>query len=278
MNTSKQLSMSILGLKGSIGRSIHQEALKLGMAIYDVEWENYEVSSDICFLVFGKPNSRMTHREALTEFEEFSNAINKLSIPENCVIALVSSAGSVYGTSLDQVFDEDSPPNPQSFYGELNLRKEEFFANRFQGNKSVIFRFANVYGPHSKSVVNQMITSIQQNRIFNFLVSPHSRKQYGYVDDYSKLSIRLLEHYLKGNLRFPTVINVAPDESLNLFQIQEVLERVLEMPLRNSELSNYFDTVVVRSKYSNLLEHYSNWISIDIGIGRILNAQDNPLM
>jgi len=248
------------------------------MEIYDVEWENYAVSSDICFLVFGKPNSRMTHREALTEFEGFSNAINKLSIPEHCLIALVSSAGSVYGTSLDQVFDEDSPPNPQSFYGELNLKKEEYFRNRFQGHKNVIFRFANVYGPHSKSVVNQMIMAIQQNRIFNFLVSPHSRKQYGYVDDYSKLSIRILEHFLKRNPNFPTVINVAPDESLNLFEIQDVLERVLEMPLRNSELSSYIDTVVVRSKYSNLLENYSNWISIDVGISRILNAQDNRLM
>jgi UDP-glucose 4-epimerase len=106
-------------------------------------------------------------------------------------IFLASSAGGVYGGSLDELLTEHTPPHPVSDYGKHKLHMEEAlrdWAAMFPNVSCLIGRISSLYGPGQNLQKNQGIVShlsrcLIYRRSVNVYVPLDTRRDYFFVDD-----------------------------------------------------------------------------------------------
>jgi nucleoside-diphosphate-sugar epimerase len=98
---------------------------------------------------------------------------------------------SVYGPSRDsEIFDEESPLNPDSLYAESKCRAEEIVK---EGPAAVILRLAAVYGPHMKGNYARLVKAL--GRGFFVPVGPgNNRRTLVYEQDVADAALLVAEH------------------------------------------------------------------------------------
>ncbi|QTE30237.1 NAD-dependent epimerase/dehydratase family protein [Pengzhenrongella sicca] len=109
-------------------------------------------------------------------------------------VFMASTAGGIYAGSVDPPFDELSPPQPLSAYGEAKLAAEKEFARLAAevGCRVLVGRMSNLYGPgqnlaKSQGLISQLCRSQLLGEPIGVYVSLDTVRDYLFVDDAAAL-------------------------------------------------------------------------------------------
>ncbi|MCX7953720.1 MAG: NAD-dependent epimerase/dehydratase family protein [Bacteroidales bacterium] len=133
------------------------------------------------------------------------------------------SSISVYGSSSDY-FDENSIPNPQSFYGVTKLRGEHHIRRLSSKINTIILRCANVYGYGScmrfDAVINKFLIETLFQKKINIYGDGNQKRTFIYIDYLINLLINILQDNVNSG-----VYNVV-DKVMSINQIAETLKKI----------------------------------------------------
>jgi nucleoside-diphosphate-sugar epimerase len=100
---------------------------------------------------------------------------------------VLCSSCSVYGVMNGAMIDEDTPPDPQSFYGASKLAAEQAMVGygREHGIAAVALRLAWVYGPgrRTPTTLEELVRATLDGRNVEIAVSPTEITHYVHIDD-----------------------------------------------------------------------------------------------
>lgn len=144
-------------------------------------------------------------------------------------VVFVSSAGTVYGPSVDKI-PENADKHPFSPYGITKLCMENYlnyFEKKF-GYRHDIYRVSNVYGPGQDTskglgIINTFLENIVKNGSISIFGDGSITRNYIHIDDvaeYMTLST--------GSLDQPSgVYNLASAETLTINDLVAVMKKVV---------------------------------------------------
>ena len=137
---------------------------------------------------------------------------------------IYTSSSGVYGSSSGAV-DENTIPNPKTFYAISKLRGEEHVRRLFDKIDTYIFRCGNVYG-YSKSmrfdsVINKFVFEANFNRIVTIQGDGKQSRSFIHIDRVSKA----LNNCITGDLPGGTYNLV--ERSIKIFDIVDELKQLL---------------------------------------------------
>ncbi len=136
-------------------------------------------------------------------------------------LVYLSSIG-VYGNSDGELINEDTSPNPRSFYGKSKLRGEEQI-NRLTGNKEfTIIRGGNVYGYNPCMRMDAVMNKLMYDANFKSRVhiTGSGNQKRAFLHIYHLIDI--LTQLIVGQVKYPQLFNLI---SRNL-SINEIVDSI----------------------------------------------------
>lgn len=146
---------------------------------------------------------------------EESNSVKKF---------IYASSSGVYGSS-DGAVDENTPPNPKTFYAISKFRGEEHVRRLMNKIDTYIFRCGNVYG-YSKSmrfdsVINKFVFDANFNKIVTIQGDGRQSRSFIHID----LASKALNNILTSKLPSGTYNLV--ERSIKVFDIVDELKQLI---------------------------------------------------
>ena len=133
-------------------------------------------------------NPRMSMKSPLNDMNV--NVLGTLNVLEMCrnhgtKKIIFASSAAVYGEPKYLPVDEKHPTLPVSIYGASKLVAEKYTEMycRAYGMKYTILRYANVYGPGSRSVISIFIGRILSGKVPVIFGNGNQKRDYVYVND-----------------------------------------------------------------------------------------------
>ncbi|MCI0734898.1 MAG: NAD-dependent epimerase/dehydratase family protein [Beijerinckiaceae bacterium] len=207
--------------------------------------------ADIVYHLVSTTTPATAERDRL--FDLTSNVCGTLALLDICRrqgiprIVFPSSGGTVYGAAPDQVFSEETPPEPISAYGVSKFSIERYLAlfNRQFGMRNVVLRISNPFGPLQYGRKNQGAIGIFARALLKgervtIWGDGSAVRDYIYVDD-------VTEAFLKaGTYRGEhQVFNIGTGVGRSLNRVIAELERIAGLPLnRRYQPPRGFDVAV----------------------------------
>jgi UDP-glucose 4-epimerase len=209
----------------------------------------------------------------LIPFLSFIDNVSTLTIKK---IVFVSSAGTVYGPSLQKV-KEDADKNPFSPYGIIKLTIEHFLNyNKLKnGINFDIYRISNAYGEGQDTskglgIINTFIENIIRKGQVQIYGDGNNVRNYIYIHDVAKL----LSHSINSELSKSNIYNLGSDDTITVNQLIETLKTVIPIEFKVTYLeSRKSDNTIIEIDNSKLLKSISNFkfTSIQQGILQTYN-------
>lgn len=133
----------------------------------------------------------------------------------------MSSGGTVYGNATEPI-REEAKLNPISLYARSKILCEQVI--RSNGLPYLIFRLANPYGGHQttdkkQGVIPILIEKALNHEPFEMWASPHSCRDYLYIDDFAEAIRRLLECNIQNE-----ILNIASSTATSLAVILDEVQ------------------------------------------------------
>ncbi|XP_068165451.1 dTDP-D-glucose 4,6-dehydratase-like [Antennarius striatus] len=137
------------------------------------------------------------------------------------------STDEVYGASLDQVFDENSPLSPSNPYSVTKATADslvESYWNQYQ-LPVIITRSNNVYGPrqHPEKVIPRFLSLLHRNRKCTIQGTLPKSRHFLFVDDVISALLLLLEEGTVGE-----IYNVGTSVEIPIMQLARELVRMVK--------------------------------------------------
>ena len=156
------------------------------------------------------------------------------------LLLLCSSAGGVYGSSVDLPLTEDSRCSPISEYGRNKLRQEEHvlrWVEETPGVSCLIARISNLYGPGQRltrpqGLIGRLSQNIVYRRPLNIYVPLDTLRDYLYVDDAARYILRCLARLRQSDRRASVVKIFAAEHSISIAAVIGIFFRVVKRPAR----------------------------------------------
>ena len=144
-------------------------------------------------------------------------------------IVFVSSAGTIYGTTVGKV-NENSNKLPFSPYGIIKLSMEHFL-NYYQTKYDFyfdIYRVSNVYGigqdvSKGLGVINIFLDNIYREGKVKVFGDGTNTRNYIYVEDVVKLMARSI-----NSLNKSSIYNLSSNDTLSINQLIDIMKEILE--------------------------------------------------
>jgi nucleoside-diphosphate-sugar epimerase len=146
-------------------------------------------------LHISNPNPRLKNTYSKINVGGTINVINAAA-RENVRRVLYFSTIAVYGNSDGCVLDEETPPNPKTFYEKTKLDAEEIVlsAENGQGQRiGTVLRLAAVYGSRIKGNYRKLLKALAKNR-FIPIGQGLNRRTLIYDKDVARAAVLALEH------------------------------------------------------------------------------------
>jgi UDP-glucose 4-epimerase len=155
-------------------------------------------------------------------------------------LLLCSSAGGVYGNSVDLPVTEDSPCSPISEYGHNKLRQEAQllrWVDETPGVSCLVARISNLYGPgqaltRSQGLIGRLSQNLVYRRPLNIYVPLDTLRDYLYVEDAARYILRCINRLRQSDARTSQVKIFAAERSISIAGIIGILSRVAKRPPR----------------------------------------------
>ncbi len=141
-----------------------------------------------------------------------------------------TSSSTVIGKAEEPTVDEDHGEKPLEIYSANKGVAEKYYRiyHTLHDLKTVVLRFANLYGPHGKpypefGFINYFISLAAENKAIEIFGSGHQHRNIMYVEDAAEaLWMAAQDPRLHGKMFFAT-----SDEHLSVRAIAETIVRVL---------------------------------------------------
>ena len=156
------------------------------------------------------------------------------------LIALASSAGSVYGNYADGPLTEETPCRPISQYGREKLRQEGALRACVETTPDVgwlIGRFSTLYGTGQnlakpQGFISQMVRTLLFRRPMHVYVPLDTQRDFLYVEDAARHLLCCTTHLLSTRTPGRAVKVFATGRSVALSEIVALLRRISKQPVR----------------------------------------------
>jgi UDP-glucose 4-epimerase len=156
------------------------------------------------------------------------------------LLLLSSSAGGVYGNSVDLPLTEDSPCSPISEYGRNKLRQEADvlrWVDETPGVSCLVARISNLYGPgrclaRSQGLIGRLAETLVHRRSLNIYVPLDTLRDYLYAEDAARYILRCVDRLRRCGARTSVVKIFAAEHSTSVAGIIGILSRVAKRPPR----------------------------------------------
>jgi nucleoside-diphosphate-sugar epimerase len=156
------------------------------------------------------------------------------------LIALASSAGSVYGNYADGPLTEDTPCRPISQYGREKLRQEGALRACVETTPDVgwlIGRLSTLYGTGQnlakpQGFISQMVRTLLFRRPMHVYVPLDTQRDFLYVEDAARHLLCCMTHLLSTRTPGRAVKIFATGRSVALSEIVALLRRISKQPVR----------------------------------------------
>ena len=168
---------------------------------------------------------------------------------------IYTSSASVYG-STKELLNEETIPNPRTFYGISKLRGEEHVARLFEKLDTYIIRCANVYGYNRSMRFDAVINRFMFDANFNHRISVHGKGTQHRAFVHVRLVARVLSELIEKQVPGGTYNLV--DRNLQILDIVDALKELypdLEYIFINQHLNLKEMKVDPDSKLRKYLEY-----------------------
>jgi UDP-glucose 4-epimerase len=192
----------------------------------------------------------------LNAFIGLLNVISKSSVEK---IIYFSSGGTVYGQTQEITIPETHQLKPISSYGVVKVTMENYLHmySHHHHKEYLVIRPANPYGPRQNFRYNQGVIPIFIYHILNNMPitiwgSGDNRKDYIYVKDVAKATLKLMQNGVKNQ-----VFNIGSGVGISLLELVRLIEVVTrkqaiieEQKSLNTDVLNF---TLDCTKYQNLI-------------------------
>ena len=201
-----------------------QDVGKLSKQFSTIDIVYYLASATIPSTSWESPTIEL--QENLLPFINFTEAIAKLGVKK---IVFVSSAGTIYGPSLNKL-SEESDKQPFSPYGIIKLTIEHFL-NYFKAKYGInydIYRVSNVYGEGQNTtnglgIINTFIEQIILNQKIQIFGNGDNIRNYVYVKDVAEV----LSYSLKLDPSVSNIYNIASNDTISINALVSALKKII---------------------------------------------------
>jgi UDP-glucose 4-epimerase len=147
-----------------------------------------------------------------------------------------SSAGGVYGNSLDLPLTERSPCRPISAYGQAKLDQEAHvleWAAQTPEASCLVARLSNLYGPgqslaRSTGLIARLSQSLVHHRPLHVYVPLDTLRDYLYVGDAARYVLRCLDRLRRSDRPTSVVKIFASEQSISIAGVIGIFTRVVK--------------------------------------------------
>jgi UDP-glucose 4-epimerase len=174
-------------------------------------------------------------RADLATFVATLRALRGLPRPPR--VALLSSGGAVYDTTLQPPYLEGSPTRPRGAYGRAKLAMEAALAESgLPAGHAVSLRVSNLYGPGQPAVSGQGVVGYWLRAAANgdhltVYGDPGTTRDYVYVDDVADALLAV-----HAALDLPPVLNLGAGRGTSLGELADRLLGIVADPALRLEL------------------------------------------
>jgi UDP-glucose 4-epimerase len=213
----------------------------------------------------------------LLPFLNFTEKISKLAVKK---IVFVSSAGTIYGPSLQKV-KENSDKNPFSPYGIIKLTIEHFlnYIKLKNGINFDIYRVSNVYGEGQKTsnglgIINTFIENILTKHQVQIYGDGNNIRNYIYINDV----VKFLSNSIISDINQSNIFNIASNDTISVNRLIEILKNSIPIDFEvNYVESRKSDNTIIEIDNSKILDYNPNFefTSIQNGIMQTYNFIKN---
>jgi UDP-glucose 4-epimerase len=161
------------------------------------------------------------------------------------LVALASSAGTVYAENIDTPLSEDTPCQPTSGYGRQKLRQENalrIWADTVPEVGWLIGRFSTLYGPGQnlekpQGFISQLISALLFHRAMHVYVPLDTQRDFLHSADAASHLLRCVAHLLTTKVPGRAIKIFASGRSVSLAEVVALLSRIFRQPVRIVGLS-----------------------------------------
>lgn len=218
-------------------------------------------------------NPTIELQENLLPFINFTEVISTLGVKK---IVYISSAGTIYGPSLNKL-NEESDKQPFSPYGIIKLTIEHFL-NYFKAKYDInydIYRVSNVYGEgqntgHGLGIINTFIEQIISNQKIQIFGNGDNIRNYVYVKDVAEV----LSHSLKLDTSVSNIYNIASNDTISINSLVSTLKKIIPIEFEiNYKEKRKSDNSTIDVDNAKILSEIPNMVFTDLENGIIKTYQ-----
>jgi UDP-glucose 4-epimerase len=260
--------IAVLGAGGFLGRAIVRALEAAGLRIHGYDKDDVWLTSDRRFVpevstaraivyLINRINPRVAAEEPakvaadMETMRAFLDALRSSGATPRVV--LPSSGGTVYDTSREPPYGEDSPTAPASEYGKAKLAMERLMTGEAPpGADVVIARISNVYGPGQpagtgQGVVAHWLDAALRGDEVVMLGAESVTRDFVYIDDVASAFVRLVEAEHP-----PAVVNVGAGAATSLGELARTISGVVGT-----------ERFRVRHEAARSFDVAHNWLDVD---------------
>ena len=248
-----------------------QDVNKLNTQFSKIDIVYYLASATIPATSWENPTIEL--QENLLPFINFTEVISTLGVKK---IVYISSAGTIYGPSLNKL-NEESDKQPFSPYGIIKLTIEHFL-NYFKAKYDInydIYRVSNVYGEgqntgHGLGIINTFIEQIISNQKIQIFGNGDNIRNYVYVKDVAEV----LSHSLKLDTSVSNIYNIASNDTISINSLVSTLKKIIPIEFEiNYKEKRKSDNSTIDVDNAKILSEIPNMVFTDLENGIIKTYQ-----
>ena len=195
-------------------------------------------------------------------------------------LVYISSGGAVYAPSTNQTDrDENQPLIPTSYYGAGKIAAEAMIHayTRQTGNRAVIIRPANLYGPDQVvkkqfGIIPTLINCLKTGNTFTLWGDGKTVKDFLYIDDFCALCAQIVRSGVPATTE-TVVINAGSGQGTSIIQLCTLLQglsnKTLQIQYAQAKITDNSHTVLDNSRAWQLYQ-WAPATSLESGLRQTL--------
>ncbi|MEW9699977.1 NAD-dependent epimerase/dehydratase family protein [Paenibacillus sp. SI8] len=271
----KNHNVTVLGFENDYSKRLNTEIKFFNTRFTNLdELNQFNFTNAIIVNALGTINAKNKIDDIIADISFYETICNlHLYLSEYNIkrIFFISSGGTIYGNTIEDMVDENTKENPTNIYGLQRLFIEHFIKINNIENKIpyTIFRLANPYGGYqllnkNQGIIPILINNILNNKHMDFWVPLHLQKDYINILD----CCRAFEHAICNNNMINETYNLGSGTSISLL---DLITKVEDATCKKLNYSNNFNDNDVFNNYSLDVSKLSNAgfksiIDLDFGI------------
>ncbi len=215
--------------------------------------EAIESSPIDIFFHFAAQTPYSTQKQAVSLTKELAMArqIQRICSSLSVQRFIFASGWVVYDQAAQTPIDESASIAPNTTYGTIKARLEDYYLNNLKGTQVIVLRIASVYGPGqtSSGLIPSLVGSALKTR--RMLVSTKIvKRDYIFIDDLINILVKFTQMKLKSNM----ILNIGSGKSTGIDNVANTIKVLLLKYFKLTTIIDLSNTLPVGAPKDNLLD------------------------